>query len=395
MSLNPTKNKNMYLFFLTLACVSGIGKIFIPALLCFFVYYYKNKNKLMEDIISLKKYKNSFFFMFLFLGSLFISGVISESDTWLKLVRNNFQRMLPFVFVILGLNGDDSFYKKILYILFGACIGIFIICFSVLDKILLYGLYRPESILGGPNILGGTLILILPFVLVVTLFTKNNIKLFLLSMISISVLLITLFLIKSRGSWLGLGVMIGVLPFVLYKTKKISLKLLIFTEIVLIVLAISGYLVFYEDLHRSYDFERPALREIAWQMFLAKPIAGIGAGNFISTYINENYVSPLANSKHILYHPHNIYFNYLSEHGIIGFSGFIALIGFQLKILWNNISQQKSLVCISMFLAIIGMLAHGWFDVCFTARYYAMTYWMLWGIVSYLIINKQKDVNRI
>ena len=388
MNLSLTKNKNMYLFFLTLACVSGIGKFFIPALFCLIIYYYKNKNEFLDDLSSLKRYKLSLFFMILFLVTLFISGLFVESDTWLKLVRNNFQRMLPFIFVILGLNGKGSFNEKIKYILFACCLSVLIICVPVLDKVLIDGLYRPSSILGSSNILGGTLILILPLILSFILIINRNQKIITFSVISICVLLMTLLLIKSRGSWLGLGVMIAVIPFILYEIKTISLKKLFVIEFMLCVLVIGAYFEFYNDLHRNYDFERPALREIAWQMFLANPIAGIGAGNFISTYVNENYVSPLANSKHILVHPHNIYFNYLSEHGILGFSGFIALIIFQLKVLYKSIVKNNNFISIAMFLAMCAMLVHGWFDVCFTARYYAMTYWLLWGITCYYIMIK-------
>ncbi len=388
MNLSLTKNKNIFLFFLTLACVSGIGKFFIASLLCFIIYYYKNKNEFLEDLSSLKIYKSSFLFMILFLVTLFISGLFVESDTWLKLVRNNLQRMLPFFFVILGLNGKGLFNEKIKYILLGCCVSIFIICVPVLDKILIDGLYRPYSILGSPNILGGSLILVFPLIVSFILLINENKMIFVFSIISICVLLITLLLIKSRGSWLGLGAMFALIPFVLYKINTITLKKLILIELLLCLLAVASYLYFYNDLHRSYDFERPALREIAWQMFLANPIGGVGAGNFISTYVNENYVSPLVNSKHILVHPHNIYFNYLSEHGIFGFSGFIALIIFQLKVLWYSIIKRQNVLSIAMFLAIIGMLVHGWFDVCFSARYYAMTYWLLWGIVCYYILIK-------
>ena len=67
MSLNPSRNKNLYLIFLTLACVSGIGSFFVPALFCFIIYYYKNKSIINIDINSLKMYKSSiFFYVFIF-----------------------------------------------------------------------------------------------------------------------------------------------------------------------------------------------------------------------------------------------------------------------------------------------------------------------------------------
>lgn len=393
MNFQSVKYNNFFLLFLALACVSGIGSFFVPALLCLIIYYVKNRSELKQDICSLEKFKTVIFFMILFLSCLLVSWAITGGAEGLKLVRHNFERMLPFAFVIMGLNSKGDIKDKLKYILFGSCFGIWIICFSALDKIFIDGLYRPISLLGSVNILGGTLILVLPFIIALICYfqKKNNVYLF--SVITILLLLFTLLFIKSRGAWLGAGVMLITIPLIMYKINKLKLSKVLIIELILFICTVATYFVFQDALHRGYDFERPALREIAWHMFLANPIGGIGAGNFISTYVNDEYISPLVNSKHILKHAHNIYFKFLSENGISGFTGFIVLIIYQMKTLWNSILKQQNFLSIAMFLAIVGMLAHGWFDVCFSARYYAMTYWLLFGIVSYFIFVETKDVN--
>lgn len=395
MKLISVEYNNYFLLFLALACVSGIGAFFVPALLCIIIYYMKNRSEFKQDIFSIAKFKTIILFMALFLGSLLVSWSITGGIEGLKLVKNNFERMLPFIFVIIGLSSKGNLNEKLKYLLYGTCFGVLIVCFSVLDKIFIDGLYRPLSLLGSVNILGGTLIFVLPFIVVLTwnLWKQNNIYLF--SIITIVLLLFTLIFIKSRGSWFGLFVILSVLPLIIYKMKKITFSKVFVIELILFLCVVFAYFIFQDSFHRGYDFERPALREISWHMFLANPIGGIGAGNFISTYVNEEYISPLVNSKHILKHAHNIYFKFLSENGIVGFGGFLILILYQLKILWNSIIKKQNNLSLSVFLAIIGMLAHGWFDVCFSARYYAMTYWLLFGVATYFIFVETKDVNKL
>ena len=390
--LNLKNNKNLFLLFLSLACVSGIGAFFVPSVLALIIYYYNNKKELKIECSGLTKLKKSFLFMAIFLFGLLLSWLFVGETAGIKLIRHNVERMLPFIFIIFGLAGKNDIKEKLKYILIGCCIGIWIDCLSVLEKIFIDGLSRPVSLLGSVNILGGTLILILPFLIIFAMYSYNKKYIFTFTTVTGALLLFTLLIIKSRGSWFGLGIMVALLPILLYKINKISFKLLLVIESLLLIIAIGTYFVFYEALHREYDFVRPGLRIVAWNIFLDYPIAGIGPSNFISNYTNENFINPLANVKGVWTHAHNIYFKFLSENGIFGFSGFIALIIFQLKVLWKSIIEKHNKISIAMFLSICGMLAHGWFDVCFSSRYYAMTYWLLWGIVYYIIINETKEV---
>lgn len=390
--LNLKNNKNLFLLFLSLACVSGIGAFFVPSVLALIIYYYNNKKELKIECSGLTKLKKSFLFMAIFLFGLLLSWLFVGEAAGIKLIRHNVERMLPFIFIIFGLAGKNDIKEKLKYILIGCCIGIWIDCLSVLEKIFIDGLSRPVSLLGSVNILGGTLILILPFLIIFAMYSYNKKYIFTFTTVTGALLLFTLLIIKSRGSWFGLGIMVALLPILLYKINKISFKLLFVIESLLLIIAIGTYFVFYEALHRGYDFVRPGLRIVAWNIFLDYPIAGIGPSNFISNYTNENFINPLTNVKGVWTHAHNIYFKFLSENGIFGFSGFIALIIFQLKVLWKSIIEKHNKISIAMFLSICGMLAHGWFDVCFSSRYYAMTYWLLWGIVYYIIINETKEV---
>ena len=83
---------------------------------------------------------------------------------------------------------------------------------------------------------------------------------------------------------MGLYVILLVLPLLLYKINQISLKKALLIDLLLIVGAAATYFIFYDALHRGYDFVRPGLRVVAWNIFLDYPLAGIGSSNFISNY---------------------------------------------------------------------------------------------------------------
>ena len=314
--LNLKNNKNLFLLFLSLACVSGIGAFFVPSVLALIIYYYNNKKELKIECSGLTKLKKSFLFMAIFLFGLLLSWLFVGETAGIKLIRHNVERMLPFIFIIFGLAGKNDIKEKLKYILIGCCIGIWIDCLSVLEKIFIDGLSRPVSLLGSVNILGGTLILILPFLIIFAMYSYNKKYIFTFTTVTGALLLFTLLIIKSRGSWFGLGIMVALLPILLYKINKISFKLLLVIESLLLIIAIGTYFAFYEALHLGYDFVRPGLRIVAWNIFLDYPIAGIGPSNFISNYTNENFINPLANVKGVWTHAHNIYFKFLSENGI-------------------------------------------------------------------------------
>ena len=59
--LNLKNNKNLFLLFLSLACVSGIGAFFVPSVLALIIYYYNNKKELKIECSGLTKLKKSFF----------------------------------------------------------------------------------------------------------------------------------------------------------------------------------------------------------------------------------------------------------------------------------------------------------------------------------------------
>ena len=370
------------LFFCILACVSGISKFFVIALIFLIVYLLKNKKRFTFDFKNILRYRVNIFFILFFVISLIVVSFALNNQHGIKESLHYFERMLPFFFAIFFI-GNNKVCSHDRCVLVSMCIGVLLVGYSYWCNYFTLDISREKGLLGSVNILGGTIILVLPFIAALTYKLRDNVLYRMLGLITISYLLLTLLMIQSRGALLGLGSLVTVYIVLLYKINSITFKQLFFVIALEIVCASACYFYFYDLLHREYDYVRPALWQVAWHIFQEYPITGIGFGNYSSKYVSDAFVSPLVMEKSVWTHAHNIYLKFLSETGIIGFGSFILLIIFQIVTLWKNIYyENNNLYSIAMFLAIIGMLVHGWFDVCFSARYYAMTYWLLWGLTT-------------
>lgn len=376
------------LFLLSVGVASSIGTFSALALLPLILGIRLDNEKYNLRVFKNIEIQRNFILMLFFLSCLFLSGINSYNNLGIKESLHYFERMLPFVLAILFIKDSNS-YKSIFVGLF---VGAVIFMFSFWRNYFEVTTYRPHSLLGSANILGGTIILLIPFFISFFLFFKNNIKIKILSTIALICLILTLLVSQSRGAILGISISLFSIPVVMYKNKIINFKKCFISIIAIILIAAGMYWEFYSFFHRSYDLERILLRESSWRMFLDHPLFGVGMGNFNEVYLG-NYISPLAKAPKSA-HSHNIYFKFLAETGIIGVFGFISLIIFQIKYLYKKIyddkKQKGNFICSAMFLGIIGMLAHGWVDVCFSARSYAMLYWFLWGVTCKSIIDNCK-----
>lgn len=374
----------MILMSLIIGCISGTGKFFGIGIVFTILFFLKNKDNINLRLYykNLYKYKYNCFIMICFILCLLFTSLLLDNQRGIKESLHYLERMLPFFFFIFFIDKNtlNSNYKCIFL---SMCIGIFVTGYSYWYNYFILDARRASGLLGSVNIFGGTIILVLPFIAALTYKLRDNVLYRMLGLITISYLLLTLLMIQSRGALLGLGALVTVYIVLLYKINSITFKQLFFVIALEIVCASACYFYFYDLLHRGYDYVRPALWQVAWHIFQEYPITGIGFGNYSSKYVSDAFVSPLVMEKSVWTHAHNIYLKFLSETGIIGFGSFILLIIFQIVTLWNNIYyENNNLYSIAMFLAIIGMLVHGWFDVCFSARYYAMTYWLLWGLTT-------------
>lgn len=187
-----------------------------------------------------------------------------------------------------------------------------------------------------------------------------------------------LFLTASRGGWLAtaVGLMtIGLfvvhdqggftflrnLSRTLWAHKKFSIPLLLLILFCLVALAILA----------AYQIQNPqkgpaALARVeywvpAWESFLQRPLFGWGPLTFGSAYLRYNSVPPYG----FFAHAHSIFFNLLSETGLVGVAafGFLALATF--RALWRQtqiLTGEDRAVALAAFAGAVAWAAHSLVD---------------------------------
>ena len=160
------------LFLLSVGVASSIGTFSALALLPLILGIRLDNEKYNLRVFKNIEIQRNFILMLFFLSCLFLSGINSYNNLGIKESLHYFERMLPFVLAILFIKDSNS-YKSIFVGLF---VGAVIFMFSFWRNYFEVTTYRPHSLLGSANILGGTIILLIPFFISFFLFFKNNIK---------------------------------------------------------------------------------------------------------------------------------------------------------------------------------------------------------------------------
>jgi O-antigen ligase len=255
---------------------------------------------------------------------------------------------------------------------------------------------RIGGLFGHPNKLGGCIILALPFFTYFSWYFRKH-GLMCLTMVTSLILLIVCLLISgSRGAWIGLiwEILFGGC-FYLYRitgsriTKKLLIRVaLAFILGIFLMTSIEKYKA------RSYDHERILLWTAAWEMFQDHPLTGVGLLRFNDAY-KAHYLSPLAKEPD-LPHPHNVFLNFLSETGLIGFCAFLALVLGPVMLVFK-FGQKQALLTDRVLLpdifivSIVGMCGHGMVDVLCTTRDQMMLWFFLWGVVCLYMKEEKRD----
>lgn len=150
-------------------------------------------------------------------------------------------------------------------------------------------------------------------------------------------------LTQTRGAFLGLGV--GVIALLAYFAFTGSVKVRKWSAAVAILLVIAG-LGAYAERNSPFVQNLPEGRLLqisvsdataqtrfwvwgeAWKGFLARPILGWGPENFTAVYdkyFDPRFYTPSQNTETWFDRAHSIFFDYLSETGILGFLSYIGI----------------------------------------------------------------------
>jgi O-antigen ligase len=121
---------------------------------------------------------------------------------------------------------------------------------------------------------------------------------------------------------------------------------------------------------------RLALWGAAAAMFLAHPVLGVGYGNYRSLY--NDYIPGAAPGQ---LDAHNLYLQFLSETGIVGFLGFFVLIGGFARMALSLVRRSDPfyrLVGIGVGGALLATLIHGMVDFLFNVSpQFGVLFWIV------------------
>ncbi|MDD5660085.1 MAG: O-antigen ligase family protein, partial [Actinomycetota bacterium] len=165
----------------------------------------------------------------------------------------------------------------------------------------------------------------------VFLLTEKNKKLKIFYLFVLLVLVASLFLTKSRGSYIGYMVGAFFIIVLHYRDfKKIITRCLILAGAIIALIFATGTYKRFIDIFSATDTAiiRSRLWAHAWQLFVSSPIFGIGFGRFNDIELSSSYklngirgfisVFTGSNIRLDAAHAHNSYFQFLSETGLVG-----------------------------------------------------------------------------
>lgn len=245
------------------------------------------------------------------------------------------------------------------------------------------GMGRLRGIYTSPNYLA--MYLAPALILSLGLFFIERKEILRILLITNYLLLITiLFFTKSVGAWLGIVVAL-IFGLVLYLRKFNKKKLIWFIVILglIIILAISCLKIFSEQGRISFN-ARLIIWDMAWYVFEARPIIGIGPGIF------EGYfpVYPAWGVPQ----PHNIYLAFLLQTGLIGFIGFAWLLIWFFRTGFKLIISHWSLAIIIMSVMSY-ILVHGLVDTTYWKNDLSVMFWVIIGLM--VILRKNLDIKSL
>lgn len=243
--------------------------------------------------------------------------------------------------------------------------------------------------LGHPNNAGAILIFSLPFVL--QLQANRYIKSLLCG-----IFVLALFLTGSKGALIGL-ISLGT-AFVVTNAEYIREYFKMnYAPIAFVVIVVLGAATFLGDRQESIferisytvhniddisgkrvGYDRVFLWQSAVRMIKDYPLTGVGLNNFNKVYVGEHYILPEAQEPH-LESPHNIFLMSAVETGLPGLAVFVVLLMYQLTSLKKRAKYNKMFY--PLFLALIGVMAHGMVDWVYWNWWFYKFYWFVVSIV--------------
>ena len=381
-----------------LAILSGNFAINICFLITGSIFFYK----LVKKETFFFEYKDSLFLLLFFFISLLINLTFSN-DIYLS-----YQRVIKIFFVIFFIISfkyliiNSSKNLEIIYKFWS-------ILFLIVIVDLLIEFFVGKNILGQSGIMPGRLgsftgqesvvgHFFFGFCLIFLSFLYTHYKKDSFSLILASSLIIISFLIGERANFVRTFFAISLFIFFIY---KIDYK---FKILSVILIVFSSYLIIHFNTDMSYKAryvwqikslfssngltnylnksQYGAHRNSAKEIFLDNPIFGVGIKNFRIESRNQKYNDE---EKHMLgsNHPHELYYEFLSETGIFGFSCFLIFILSSIVLSIKNYFKKRNIYQLSgiiiVIISILPVIPSGSFFATNTSSIFWINYAIMMG----------------
>ena len=365
--LNFLKNKSVILIYLLpFFLISG------PFLPDFFVTIFSITFLLFFLFFKKKIHYNKFFLYLLLIFFLYLNiNVIINYNFEIKALEHSIP-FLRFVFFVIFLGyiiksqlNITSTYKYILFAILFVSIDIIIQFFIGYDifghKAYEYSAEgnRLSGVFGSELKAGGFIARLLPFAISFLIFKKTRFE---LVIFFILVCFIATILTGERTGFIlfSLGT---ILSFLFYYRIKFTLIFGLFFSIVLIFIISTNQKIAYRYLHQ-YDFINfESFLNTPWgahywtatKMFKENKIIGIGVNKFRIDCSKQIYATTSrSDNARCSTHPHNTYFQIISELGIIGSIIFIAILSYLILYfikLKNSLNNENRILLIGAFIS--------------------------------------------
>lgn len=321
------------------------------------------------------------------IAALSVNPAVSFGDVWATMYR-----FIPLFFGILYLKNK----KQLFCILMAFSIS------ALLNDV--YGAYqyivlsnnRPAAFNNTATFFASHLLMAIPMLYLLYNMYKQNRVIKYYSLILMIFSMLMLIASGTRGGWIAFVIMIlfSLCMDAINRKKIIAVCIGMLIAMSGINIATNGYLMnriaSISQMKDQSSIERVLMWESSIKIFEDYPVHGIGQDQFQYMY-NTQYISPLAKQRgdedyHKGHgHPHNNFFKYLSEGGLIGIVAFIMLYGFFAYKFWMLYRKEKAMAKLSYgmigLLIMIGIQVEGLTDTNLTQVPIMREFWFLMGLL--------------
>lgn len=355
------------------------------ATLLFFIYAYKNK---LEVPLELLGY---FVCICLFVGSLLVSALFSDDlklglKTWADM---RVWRMMPFLIIVLSVKNALKAKKILGLSMFGVSIGIACLIYQGIT-----GDSRAAGFFGHPMTFAGYLCIYLPLFLICFLegniFKRYNWITGLLFFAGCGALVFN----GTRGAWIAIAPVI-LLVLIYYVSKK-SLAALI----CLLLIGCAGIGLSYNKTFMwrinsitstkyQSNTERVLIWKSAYKMFQDHPVLGVGLGQYKDNY-QKKYISPKAKEPKLA-HAHSNFMQMLAENGLVGFIGFVSMVGYFIIASFRRFWKTGNPYALMLSSSTLALVLQGLTEYNFGNSAVMKAFWLVTGCLLVLQYSIEKE----